>query len=114
MHSPGYNLPSFRLRYPSIHYRAPSRIHISSLLHALPHRHRHATPRHATLLQRISHLDAPLTLVVLLVHADAERCYQRHVDARRHGNAVGLLAEEKVLATEELAVDAGDDGVWVG
>lgn len=52
-----------------------------------------------------------LALVVLLIETDAQGGYERHVDARRDGDAVGLLAEENVLAAEQLAVDSRHDCV---
>lgn len=47
---------------------------------------------------------------MLLVQADAQRGYQRHIHARRHGYRVLLLVE---LDAEggEFAVDVGDDEI---
>lgn len=52
-----------------------------------------------------------VTVVVLLIETDAQSCYQCHVDTGRDCHCIRLLTEEDVFATQQLTVDARNNGV---
>lgn len=74
---------------------------ILPLLSSLAHLHKHQYYRNRS-LGRI------LLLIVLLVQTYTQCRYQSEIYAWRDLHAVRLLAEEYVLAAEDLAVDAGN------
>ena len=47
-----------------------------------------------------------LFIVIFVIEANTERCDQCRIHARSHNDGVGLLAEDKVTAIEDLAVNA--------